>query len=85
MSAESMTFADAARLEWRVAYCCAAPGQHGGQFHLTGEEGSERFGPSGTIGDVRRRLRCKCCGHRGEHIMADVWQPTPAHITRLWS
>lgn len=77
MSNASMTFAEMTKSGMRVAYWCAWPGCHGGHFHLSGPEGAERFGADATIEDVRRRLRCKWCGHRGKKIIPDVWTPGP--------
>lgn len=60
-----------------VIYDCMAPGPHTGGLRITGEEGVERFGADVTIEEVRRRLRCSCCGHRGPRIVLEVWSPGP--------
>ncbi len=82
---ESLTFGRMVELGWVAAFWCAVPGPHRGQFHISGEEGVERFGPDVTPGEIRRRLRCECCGHRGERILVDVWKPTRKAAGLMWS
>jgi hypothetical protein len=52
-----------------------APGWHRGAMHISGEEGCARWGPQTSIEQIRARLRCCCCGHRGRRIVMEVWSP----------
>ena len=60
-----------------VAYWCACPGWHGAGLSLSAAEAASRWGAEATVDDIRRRLRCRWCGHRGPRIIADVWQRGP--------
>ena len=57
-----------------------APGWHGGPLNLDAAEAAERFGPATTIEQVRRRMRCRHCGHRGERIIVEVYTPGRADL-----
>lgn len=76
MADQFATFAQLDAKGSTAIYTCMAPG-----FHCTpvvrfsGAEGVERWGSDTTIEDVRRRLRCRCCGHRGPRIVMEVFTP----------
>jgi hypothetical protein len=59
-----------------VVFSCMMPGFHRGSLHVTGRQGCERWGPAVTVEDIRQRLRCSCCGHRGPRIVLEVCMPS---------
>jgi hypothetical protein len=73
----SPTFGQLAARGETVIYSCMAPGPHKEPLRFTGQEGAARFGAEVTIEQVRVRLRCRCCGHRGRRIILEVHSTGP--------
>ncbi len=84
---ESPSFADLASWGHRVVFYCMVGTPHyaGGNLHLTPEEGAARFGPDAKVEAIRRRLRCKGCGHRGPRILVDFYEPMSPALRAQWS
>ena len=70
---ESPTFADLIERGQSVVWTCMAPGRHTGPLNLEATEAAERFGAATTIEQIRRRLRCTGCGHRGDRMIVEVY------------
>ena len=85
---QSPTFSALAELGQRVVFTCMVGTQHytgGGILNLSAAEAAERFGSDIKVEAVRRRLRCRGCGHRGPRIMAEVYEPMSAAHRARWS
>ena len=69
----SASFGWLAEGDRRVHFHCYNPGcpQHN-TLNLLASDAAARWGADTTLEDIRRRLRCRYCGHRGPRIYAEV-------------